>query len=413
MTAPQLRVEIGFGATASMAGFFVLGGSTLYNPVGPIGTDAIAGTVWTDVTSSISGQVMVTRGRSRETDQFQAGTASFTLRNEDRQFDPSNTAGPWYPGPQPRLQVMIHLNGFAVFFGYIDDIAVDYGMPSTSAVTITCVDTFTVLANMTLRSWTPTAGWTTGQGVTAALDRCGYGYTRNISAGSSTIGANLQDGVSLLDFLQTMARTENGYLYCDLSDTLQFLGRYDRDNSIRGVFTDVPTSDTDIGYTTIQQKSAASLLYNEVVGTRNGGNVAQVATDAASKTQFLPRSLSLGTLENKQDSDVLSLCQYLVGRYSQPEVRFDTITVELAGLSDSQSNSVLVCDLTRTVSVTRTPPGGGSAITKLCMIEGINWSIDVGGSALVTFNLGLLDTRNFVILDDASLGVLDTSKLNY
>jgi hypothetical protein len=191
------------------------------------------------------------------------------------------------------------------------------------------------------------------------------------------------------------------------------LGRYDRDNSIQGVFTDVPTSDTDIGYTTIQQKSAASLLYNEVVGTRNGGGVAQVATDAASKTQFLPRSLSLGTLENKQDSDVLSLCQYLVGRYSQPEVRFDTITVELAGLSSSQSNSVLVCDLTRTVSVTRTPPGGGSAITKLCMIEGINWSIDVGGSALVTFNLGLLDTRNFVILNDASLGVLDTSKLNY
>jgi hypothetical protein len=406
MSDPALRIEVGFNTTASTAGVFVLGSSLLG------GGDRLKNIVWTDVTQWVSGQVSVTRGRSRETDQYQAGTAQFTLRNEDRRFDPSNTSGPYYPGPDLRVPVNISLiNGYVIYAGYVEDISVDYEIPNISTTTFTCVDAFSILANMTLRLWNPPAGLTSAA-VTSALSQVSYGNGTSISAGSTTIQSTLQDNVTVLDFCQTMARSENGYFYTDSSGVVHFVGRHSRTASLYANFTDSPSGQADIGYTSIKQTTATTLLYNEVAGTRTGGT-AQAVSNSTSKAKYLTRSLSLGTLENASDTDVLNLCRYVLGRYATPEIRFDQITIEIAGLNDYASAAATVLELTRTVSVTRTPPGGGSAITKLCMIDGVSWVIDVGGSAQATFTLASLDTRNFFILGDSSLGVLGTSKLDY
>lgn len=406
MSDPDLLIKVGFNATASTAGVFVLGSSLLG------GGDRLKNIVWTDVTQWVSGQVSVTRGRSRETDQYQAGTAQFTLRNEDRRFDPSNTSGPYYPGPDLRVPVNISLiNGYVIYAGYVEDISVDYEIPNISTTTFTCVDAFSILANMTLRSWNPPAGLTSAA-VTSALSQVSYGNGTSISTGSTTIQSTLQDNVTVLDFCQTMARSENGYFYTDSSGVVHFVGRHSRTFSLYANFTDSPSGQADIGYTSIKQTTATTLLYNEVQGTRTGGT-AQVVSNSTSKAKYLTRSLSLGTLENASDTDVLNLCQYVLGRYATPEIRFDQITIEIAGLNDYASSAATILELTRTVSVTRTPPGGGSAITKLCMIDGVSWVIDVGGSAQATFTLASLDTRNFFILGDSSLGVLGTSKLDY
>jgi hypothetical protein len=103
---------------------------------------------------------------------------SFTLRNEDRRFDPSNTAGPDYPGPLPRLQVNAYLNkglGEArVFTGYIDDLDIKYDIEGASVVNVTCIDAFSVLSNTKLRSFAVTAGWSTGRAIRSALRTTGY-----------------------------------------------------------------------------------------------------------------------------------------------------------------------------------------------------------------------------------------------
>lgn len=437
MTTPALSIEIGFGATASLGSFFVLddvdpdgvaGHSRLYDPANPtFDYYTLAGTVFVDVTEYVSGQVTTTRGRSQETDQYGAGTMSFTLRNEDRRFDPSNTAGPYYPGPSPRLLVNAYLTKGGttqqVFGGYIDDLTVNYDLDGASTVEVTCVDAFNVLANMKLRSFAvspgaPTTYWTTGKGITKALTAGGFTSAHTIDAGLTEVQASTQDNVTVLDFSQTMARSENGFFFCDSAGVVTFKNRHFSGlGASQATFSDDPADwPSAIGYSTLAQRSATTLLYNEVSGQRNGASTTQVEVDADSQAKYLPRALSLSQLENKTNADVANLCRYLLGRYSTPDVRFDAMSVELLGLDDDQAATVLALDLTDTITITRTPPGSGSPsqITLTCLIDGIGWSMDASsGSFRVTYNLSLLRSRQTFILDDAALGVLDTSRLDY
>jgi len=61
---------------------------------------------WVDVTSYVR-EITVRRGRSDEYQDFDAGTASVTLDNRDRRFDPLNTAGPYFGQLLPRRQIRI------------------------------------------------------------------------------------------------------------------------------------------------------------------------------------------------------------------------------------------------------------------------------------------------------------------
>lgn len=59
-------------------------------------TDAPSRT-WTDITANV-GEVNISRGRSNMLEDFQAGTFQITLKDPDRDFDPINTASPYYSG---------------------------------------------------------------------------------------------------------------------------------------------------------------------------------------------------------------------------------------------------------------------------------------------------------------------------
>jgi hypothetical protein len=76
VTLPDRTLKIGFGS--------------------PPGT-ARASITWVDVTAWLLEPVGVDRGRSSEFDDFPPSRFSCTLDNSDRRFDPTNTAGPYYP----------------------------------------------------------------------------------------------------------------------------------------------------------------------------------------------------------------------------------------------------------------------------------------------------------------------------
>ncbi len=168
-----------------------------------------------------------------------------------------------------------------------------------------------------------------------------------------------------------------------------------------------------IGYEDIGLLSATTLLFNRVQGTRSGGTQ-QTADDVVSQGKFLIRTLALPTLENIDDPDVLSLCGFYLQKYSEPEVRFDTVGVELAGLSPTDQAAVAALDIGSAVVCVRNPPGGGAAIQKLSLVEKIDWTADAStGSCKVIF--GLQDISDAVgtgfILDSPTQGILDTSTL--
>ncbi len=111
----------------------------------------VASPTWTDVTTYVR-EISVRRGRSDEFQDFDAGTASLTLDNRTRIFDPTLTTGTYYGNLLPRRQIKITAtnNGtvYPVYRGYITGWPMsitDAGFDST--VTLECYDALGLLAN--------------------------------------------------------------------------------------------------------------------------------------------------------------------------------------------------------------------------------------------------------------------------
>lgn len=62
--------------------------------------------VWIDITDRVM-SVSIRRGRQRDLDRFEAGTADLMLDNSDRLFDPSNTTGTYYGNLLPMRKFRI------------------------------------------------------------------------------------------------------------------------------------------------------------------------------------------------------------------------------------------------------------------------------------------------------------------
>jgi hypothetical protein len=88
MAIPRITTEIAFATAAT---------------VDPTRAD----TAWKDISDYVHPPLTVSAGRQRELERFQPGTASFTLDNRDRRFDPENTAGPYYPNVVPMRHVRL------------------------------------------------------------------------------------------------------------------------------------------------------------------------------------------------------------------------------------------------------------------------------------------------------------------
>ena len=92
------------------------------------GEGRLDGTLLGDDVSEYCLAVSTNRGRSDQLQNFNAGTASITLLNNDRRFDPINEDSPyWDPvtgqsGVTPRRKVTILSDGVPIFTGRITDI---------------------------------------------------------------------------------------------------------------------------------------------------------------------------------------------------------------------------------------------------------------------------------------------------
>ena len=106
--------------------------------------------IWVELTSSVM-SISINRGRQRTLDRFEAGTATIVLKNADRKFDPSNTAGIYYGSLLPMRQFRIRMQygnaTYTRFVGFADSYEQNYDRSNRFA---TCViqltDAFKLLA---------------------------------------------------------------------------------------------------------------------------------------------------------------------------------------------------------------------------------------------------------------------------
>jgi len=115
-------------------------------------TDPGATPTWTDISAYLEDSIATWRGRSQETDQYRTGTLELSLQNEDRRFDPTNTAGPYYPNVLPmrkiRVRATYSATTYDLFTGYVDGWDQGYEHPGVAHCTVRASDMMKVLAQI-------------------------------------------------------------------------------------------------------------------------------------------------------------------------------------------------------------------------------------------------------------------------
>jgi hypothetical protein len=407
MSQPDTKVFIAFDLTDSLGSYFALD-----DPVrGVLNSNYIlGGDVLYDVTDHVA-SVSISRGKSNELDRYTAGNASITLHNDDRHFDPFYEAGPFYTQIVPRKEVAIETNGIRQYTGFIDDWDLTYDLGNKSFAGVSCVDGFLQLNATQLNAFTNVEELS-GERIFKILNRPEVAWPaskRIIEEGRRTLtNDTVAQNTNLLSYLQLIESTEVGSLFMNKDGALVFQDRIvgpPLDETL--VFSDgthgTAVTATTVNYSDIQVVYGSENLYNRVVVTRIGGT-AQIADSVDSQALYGIQTLSLDGLLLVDDEEALTLAEYLLGVYDQPELRITSVEVNLHDKTPEQQGKLLQIELQDVYKVVFTPNGIGDPFEQYADVTGIKHSIGIAQHK-ITFDFGSIRKFPF-ILDHPVYGVL-------
>jgi hypothetical protein len=281
-----------------------------------------------------------------------------------------------------------------------------------SRVTADCVDGFGILANEELDEIAAAySGDLSGARITRVLDRSEVRFpsSRSIDAGASVLGETTLGG-NVLTYLQECSRAENGYLYVAADGTLTFQGRLSKLNLPTPAVTFSDDRTVGVPYRDLTQRSSADLLFTRVSGKAETDDVTVEYVDTAAEDEYFIRNLALGTLLTLEGVQTANIVYSYLARFSTPEVRFHTATVNLAACTAGEVAQVVGLELADVVTVERSPLNVGATISRVSLVDGISHRIG-HGSWSVELTFANADTLTYFVLDDPVLGVLDSNRL--
>jgi hypothetical protein len=378
--------------------------------LGLLGTSKISGFAFYDVTDRVQ-SLSTKRGKGRQLDYFNAGTATIVFKNSDRALDPLNTASALYPAVGPRVIVRITANEIPLFYGFVNDWDFEYDIANQDTAVASCSDAFVILSNQALAAFTPSAQLS-GARVNAVLNRSEINYRggRKISAGTSNLGAcAVSDGTNPLNYLRQVERSEAGQLFVNADGEIVFLERAEVPSNPVLNFAD---DGTGLPYQSLMNAFGDELLYNYVALTSPAG-VQQVKSDSESISNYQISQLSYTDLLNSSTTEVSNLAQVLLTQYKEPKVRFTGFAVQILALSQTDRDLVYSAELTDFVEVKKSfATGTPSSTTQFCIITSISHDVRPG-SHKVTFGVDSADFSLELVLGDSFAGRLDHTVLDY
>jgi hypothetical protein len=413
MAEPAIRVEIGLDLPNNPSGF------KLDDPVqGRLDNTLhrLAGFVFYNIADRIS-NVSVRRGKSQSLDRIDSGLVSITADNSDRLFDPLYEASLFYGILQPRREVRIYSNDIPVFFGFIDDFDIDYSPPVGSNCVIKASDAFSQINKAKLAEFTPTSELP-GERINTILSLPEVNWPvekRDIETGSTLLlDTDIAEDTNVLDYLQLVTQSEFGNLFMSADGNLTFRERNSvpttvdvsiSDEIVDGEFTGIPFIEIQVVY-------GSEFLYNRIVLTNSDIFPEEaVAEDEDSQTAYGILTYSSTGLLVQNVQDLEDLATSLLTKYAQPQYRFESVSVDLSQLDETNQNKLINAEIDDIINVRFIPSGVPPAIDQFCRIIGIsqNWSLN---QKRMTFSLEKLDFGIF-ILDSPVFGILDEDRLAY
>jgi len=362
--------------------------------------------------------VSIRRGRDDNLESFTMGTAVITIVDEDGRYNPSNESGPLYGKLRPMRQVLVtaEVDGYSevpLFRGYIRNIDYEY-YSNQGKAKITINDLFLYLNKSKPTFESIGRDTTTGEVLGQILTSVGWTDTSLLSLDQGDVipspgPSNTSADTNALSKVQELLEVERGAFYIAADGAVVFV---DRNSQV-----------TKTTFATFTNVSGSAIITSDLDRVKNRATVVRdlpdptpdstsIWSDGESVSNYGVQDFSSITSDIiYDDTQALSLAQWLVAQRKNPLVPFRSISIVLNTLTHAEANNVLLTDLTERVEVGNTSLGQSTAPY---YVEAISHDIRVGQHT-VTFSL--LPVTQVMILNDAVPtwpdSVLDSAVLAY
>jgi hypothetical protein len=407
VATPTLVVTFDFSSGAVFGYPFIIGEGVLgFNTLADQAADTI------DISNQVN-RVAIRRGYNLLQEEFQAGTATVRVLDQNGDWNPTNPTSPYFGKLVPLRKVRISADDEFLFSGYT--IAYNYTWDkeqNIGYVDIELADAFRLFNMSNITTVTgATAGETTGNRVTDILDTIGFPASmREIEAGSTTVQADPGTARTSLQAIKNMEFSEQGAFYIKPSGNAEFLSRA----SIQAKSGVNPTffsnDGTGISYRNIVTALDDKLIINQTSITRAGGT-AQTASNTASQIKYFPHSYTATDLLVQTDAQALDIAQAYTATRAETTLRVDALTLDLntAGYT-AGTTAALTLDFFDTIRV-KNVDATGTVIDKTLQCMGVAHEITPG-----TWNTTFVTSEPIIdsfIIGSSLYGIIGTSVMTY
>jgi hypothetical protein len=362
------------------------------------------GVSWTALTNVQNIQFSI--GRQAQLDQIKSSYGSFELRYPTGYASPVTAL---VSGTVVRIQNTTS-TAYTVWLGKIDNVTVQYGIPFAGGVgpqdyvNVTIEGAFAALGRMQGNGYSMAAGTITSQ-MTAASTETGLSLTFDGTAAqtlaATTINSTWGDWVNRV-CQSTNSRIWDSFDYLSTAVISPFSSNVSTVN-----FSDTANDSTNQVYNQINFDSLADNFYTQVTVTPESFGEATVTKVGATVPY---RTYQTNTL-NASTAQASDYASYLLSNYDTPRFAISSFSC----MAEAQASFQL--DKIGAVNTLAYAPGTQVAVafrgtTYQCIIEGVNVSASPAG-AMFTYYVSGADLNAYLILDNATFGVLDANKLGY
>jgi hypothetical protein len=351
---------------------------------GIIGVNVLgdANAVVVDVSNQVN-RIETNRGRTALSDQFQTGTLTLRIVDQNGDFNPQNVSSPYYDLLTPMKKVQITATygsvTYPIFAGFITSYVTTYPGESDDTVAITTIQAvdglrLTQIAQISTVT-DATAGQLSGTRINKILDEINWPLTaRDVDAGLTTMQADPGTNRTALQALTTVSTSEYGAIYVDATGNFVFQDRNVTVGSIAATPTVFADNGTGIIYFDASWVINDVLIFNKATITRLGGSE-QVASNQASIDKYFLHSYFLDKLLMQTDAVALDYAQAYVASRAETSIRVDSMVLDLYTANyNTGIIAALDLDFFDPITIITTQPGG-STLEKTLQIFGVKMNI--------------------------------------
>jgi hypothetical protein len=412
MAVPTVNAIINFSTGPATA-------QAMQLDIGILGTNVLADNVAVivDVSDQID-TIKTSRGRSALADQFQTGTLSLRIIDQDGRFNPQNPDSDLAPylTPMKKVQITATYNGitYPIFSGFITSYVTTYPKEDVNSVTYTtiqAVDAFRLAQNAQISTVTgASAGDLSGTRINQILDQINWPASmRDVDAGLTTLQNDPGTNRTALAALQTVTDSEYGAFYVDATGSFVFQDRTVTVSSIAATPTVFSDTGSGIYYQNVSWILNDVLVFNKATVAATG-LAEQVAINQPSIDKYFLHSYYLDGLLMQSEQAALDYARAYVASRAETSIRCDSIELDLY-TPDYNAGIIAALDLDffDPITVITTQPGG-STLEKTLQIFGVS-NVITPNSFKVMFTTLEPVIDGFILNTD--YGVLDQNVFSY